>query len=338
MKPTSSKKFDVYGVGNTIVDMEFEVTEEFIAQSGIAKGLRTGLSDVRQTELLLSLADAGFEHKRTAGCSAANKMIAVSQLGGKSCYCSRFANDEPGKFFYKNLTEQGVETGLSIDNLGAGMTGKCIVLVTPDGDRTMNTNLGTSGDISIKDLVQDHLKNSNYFYIEGYNVINPMSRDTMLEGKKIAEANGVKISLSFSDVNVVRAFKREFKEVIGDGVDLILCNEGEAYAYTGGANLEEVSAELKKITKTFAVTLGPKGALVYDGKEEVLVKTTELKAVDTTGAGDIFAGAMFYGINHGMSFEEAAKLGCKVASVLVMQFGARLSQDQMNRIKNDFQS
>ena len=326
-----AKKFDVYGIGNALVDMEFEVSNDFLKVAKIEKGLMTLVDEDRQTEIVNTL--TGAHHKRSCGGSAANTMIAISQFGGSSFYSCKVASDETGDFYFKDLMDNGVETNLSTSSLESGITGKCIVLVTPDADRTMNTFLGITATLSAKEIVEEHVKNSNYVYIEGYLVASPTGKEASVKLKKIAETHNVKTALTFSDVNMVNFFADGLKEMIGNGVDLLFCNEAEAFAYTKSSNLKEASAALKKIAKTFAITLGPKGALVFDGKEEIHVVTMPVEAVDTNGAGDLFAGAMLYGINHGMTYAEAAKLGCLSSSTLVTQFGPRLKKEQITKIK-----
>lgn len=328
------KKFDVYGIGNALVDMEFEIDVDFLSKANIAKGLMTLVDEARQHEITSTL--HGISHKRACGGSAANTMIAVSEFGGKSYYSCKVANDETGQFYFKDLKEHGVETNLSTHPLESGITGKCLVLITPDADRTMNTYLGITSNFSTKELVEEELKNSKYLYIEGYLVASPSAKEACIEAKKLAEIHGVKTSISFSDVSMVKFFGEGLKEIIGQGVDLLFCNEAEAYAYTGTEDLKEAATALKKIAKTFAITLGPKGALVFDGKEEILVPTRKVEAIDTNGAGDLFAGTMLYGINNGMTYEEAAKLGCNASATLVTQFGPRLRQEQVTQIKADF--
>ena len=326
-----AKKFDVYGIGNALVDMEFEVTADFLKEANIEKGLMTLVDEDRQTEIVNTL--IGTQHKRSCGGSAANTMIAISQFGGKSFYSCKVASDETGDFYFKDLMDNGVETNLSTSSLESGITGKCIVLITPDADRTMNTFLGITQNFSTKELIEEHIKNSNYLYIEGYLVASPTGKEASVKAKKIAETHNVKTALTFSDVNMVNYFADGLSEMIGSGVDLLFCNEAEAFAYTKSNNIDEAVAGLKKIAKTFAITRGPKGALVFDGEEEIHVVTIPVEAIDTNGAGDLFAGAMLYGINNGMTYAEAAKLGCFASSTLVTQFGARLKKEQISKVK-----
>lgn len=327
-----AKKYDVYGIGNALVDMEFEVTADFLTKAKIEKGLMTLVDEERQTEIITTL--HGIQHKRSCGGSAANTMIAISQFGGKSFYSCKVASDETGDFYFKDLMDNGVETNLSSSSLESGVTGKCIVLITPDADRTMNTFLGITQTISTKELMEENIKNSNYVYIEGYLVASPTGKEAAVKARKVAEANNVKTALTFSDVNMVTYFADGLSEMIGPGVDLLFCNESEAYAYTKTTTIAEASKALKKIAKAFSITLGPKGAFVFDGEKEIYVVTTPVEAVDTNGAGDLFAGAFLYAINSGINFSEAAKLGCAASSQLVTQFGARLRKEQVLEIKS----
>lgn len=326
-----AKKYDVYGIGNALVDMEFEVTADFLTKAAISKGVMTLVDEDRQTEIITTL--HGIQHKRSCGGSAANTMIAVSQFGGKSFYSCKVASDETGDFYFKDLMDNGVETNLSTSSLEPGVTGKCIVLITPDADRTMNTFLGITQTISTKELIEESIKNSNYVYIEGYLVASPTGKEAAVKARKVAEANNVKTALTFSDVNMVTYFSEGLAEMVGAGVDLLFCNEAEAYAYTKTTNVIDAAKVLKKIAKAFSITLGPKGAFVFDGEKEIYVVTTPVEAIDTNGAGDLYAGAFLYAINSGISFAEAAKLGCMASSLLVTQFGARLKKDQVLEIK-----
>jgi sugar/nucleoside kinase (ribokinase family) len=326
-----AKKYDVYGIGNALVDMEFEVSAEFLDKAEIEKGVMTLVDEIRQTEIISTL--HGIQHKRSCGGSAANTMIAISQFGGKSFYSCKVASDETGDFYFKDLMDNGVETNLSTSSLEPGITGKCIVLITPDADRTMNTFLGITQTISTKELIEEGIKNSNYVYIEGYLAASPTGKEAAVKARKLAEANDVKTALTFSDVNMITYFGDGLGEMVGDGVDLLFCNESEAYAFTKTNNVDDAARELKKIAKTFSITLGPKGAFVFDGEKEIYVLTTPVEAIDTNGAGDLYAGAFLYAINSGISYADAAKLGCMASSLLVTQFGARLKKDQVLEIK-----
>lgn len=326
-------KYDVYGIGNALVDMEFEVTPEFLQKMNVEKGLMTLVDENRQEELLNNLDKLG--HKRSCGGSAANTIIAVSQFGGKSFYSCKVASDETGDFYYTDLVKEGVNTNIT-DKREEGVTGKCMVFITPDADRTMNTYLGITATFSKNELVYDEIEKSKYLYIEGYLVTGPNSLEAAVEAKAHAEKTGVKTALTFSDPGIVSYFKDGFKTILGQtGVDLLFCNESEALAFTDTKTFEEAAKELKKVAKAFAITLGPKGAYIFDGQNEIHIITNKVEAIDTNGAGDLFAGSFLYAITNGHSFASAGRLACSAASVLVTQFGARLDKEQAHTIKKE---
>jgi sugar/nucleoside kinase (ribokinase family) len=329
-----AKKYDVYGLGNALVDMEFEVQSEYLKTANIEKGLMTLVDENRQNEIISNL--HGVQHKRSCGGSAANTMIAVSQFGGKSFYSCKVAKDETGIFYFKDLKANGVDTNLHTNNLENGVTGKCIVLITPDADRTMNTYLGVTSTFSSKEIIFENIVDSNWLYMEGYLVASETGTNACIEAKRCAEEHSIKTAFTFSDVNMVKFFKDNLTNILGHGVDLLFCNEAEALEFSGKSTIDESLESIKKVAKTFAITLGPKGALVYDGKKEIHIVTMPVEAIDTNGAGDLFAGAFLYGINHGLSYADAAKLGCLSSSTLVTQFGARLKVEQVHNIKTKY--
>ncbi len=328
-----NKKFDVYGIGNALVDMEFEVTSEFLQKMDVQKGLMTLVDEERQSVLVQNL--HGVRHKRAGGGSAANTMVAIAHLDGRGFYSCKVASDETGDFFLKDLLGSGLHSNLNESNRLPGISGKCLVLVTPDADRTMNTFLGITSTFSDKELVDAEIKNSNMLYIEGYLVASPTGKLAAIKAREIAEANNVKKVLTFSDPNMVLYFKEGLMEIIGNKpLDLLFCNESEALAFTGKEHLEDAKVELKKMTKAYAITTGAKGATLFDGEKEIEIVTTPAKAVDTNGAGDLFAGSFMYAINRGKSFNDAGRFACACASKLVTQFGARLAKTDLLTLKD----
>ena len=179
------KKYDVYGIGNALVDMEFQVEDSFFHENAIDKGLMTLVDEERQNTLM-SVIDQG-KTKMKSGGSAANTIIALSQFGGKGYYSCKVADDFLGDFYLNDLEAAGVKSNLHNKSRASGITGKCLVMITPDAERTMNTYLGITAEISPKELDQEALKDSKYLYIEGYLVASPTGFDTMLAAKETAE-------------------------------------------------------------------------------------------------------------------------------------------------------
>ncbi len=326
------KKYNIYGIGNALVDIEFEVEEEFFRTNEIEKGVMTLVDEERQTKMVKAI--DGERIKKQGGGSAANTMIGVSQFGGSGFYSCKVANDDYGKFYMNDLTKAGLDTNLNQDKLEEGITGKCLVMVTPDADRTMNTFLGITATLDSSAIDEEAIKNADYVYIEGYLITSDNGKEAMKQTKALAERYGVKTSITLSDPAIVNFFKPSFEEVIGEGVDLLFCNEDEAMQYTGTDNLLEAREKLKFIAKRFAITLGKNGAMIFDGDTFIDIESYKVDAIDSNGAGDMFAGAFLYGITNGHSYADAGKIASLAASKIVSKFGPRLEDGQAKEILN----
>jgi sugar/nucleoside kinase (ribokinase family) len=328
------RKYDIYGIGNALVDMEYEVEAADLEKLRIDKGVMTLVDEAHQIEIMQHLAE--HHHQKGSGGSAANTMIALSQLGGSAFYSCKVANDALGSFYLDDLVANGVDTNRH-GNKDHGHTGRCLVLVTPDTDRTMVTHLGISGRFSGKELVREAIGESSYYYMEGYLVTEDSARAAAVEGRRIAEGAGVKTAISLSDPNMVKYFKSGLLQMIGGGVDLLFANESEAKGMADADELDTAVDFLKRIAKQFAVTRGPKGALLYDGRELMEIDPVKVDAVDTVGAGDMFAGAFLYGVTQGWDYRRAGNLAAAGAAKLVTSLGPRISAEQTQAVLRSFQ-
>ncbi|MCW8851650.1 MAG: adenosine kinase [Gammaproteobacteria bacterium] len=318
-------KYDVYGLGNALVDMEFEISDQFLHDNSIDKGVMTLVDENQQHELIEQL-DA-FEGHKASGGSAANTLIAVSSMGGSSYYSCKVADDDLGHFYLDDLKAAGIDCNMDGKHKG-GITGKCLVMVTPDAERTMHTFLGVSSELSPYEVSEDAIKNSSFCYLEGYLTTSVTGKAANIEARSLAEKHGIKTALTFSDPFVVEHFRDGFTETIADGIDLLFCNEAEALSYTRKETVADAIEVIKTFSRTFAITLGAKGAVVYDGSELIDIDAHPVTAIDSNGAGDLFAGAFMYGLTRGMSFEQAGNLASKASSQIVGQFGPRLKLAQ----------
>ena len=325
-----SKKYNVFGIGNALVDIVTEVEDQFLQDHNIEKGLMTLVDEENQTRI--SNAINMSKSNKKCGGSAANSIIAVSQFGGSSYYSCKVANDELGDFYRKDLKDNGVDSNLDSGELESGITGKCLVMTTDDASRTMNTFLGITQDYSRAEIDEGTLKDSQYLYIEGYLVTSENGQDAMKHAKKLAEENGVHTALTFSDPSMVKYFRDQMISVVGASVDLLFCNEEEAMLYTGKDSLTEAREALKKDAKRFVITLGKNGAMIFDGDTFIDIEPYEVQAIDSNGAGDLFAGAFLYGITNGKSYADAGKLASLASSKVVTQFGPRLEWHQAKEI------
>ena len=257
------KKYNIYGMGAAIVDTEVVVNDSFIKENDIGKGLMTLVDAERQKYLIDSLTTQRVRVKMSCGGSACNSVVAASMFGSTAFFSGKVADDEVGDFFVKDLNKSGVDFH-QVDPSN-GVTGKCLVMVTPDAERTMNTNLGASLELTYREVDEEALANSDWLYIEGYVVTDDQRTAVARDAMQYAKDNGVKTSLSLSDPFVVEVFSDNIKTIIGDdGLDLIFCNGDEARSFSGTHTIEAAAEGLTKNAKPFVITQGPGGSLVFD--------------------------------------------------------------------------
>ena len=312
--------YDVYGLGNALVDMEFAIDDDFLTRHEIPKGHMTLVDEAKIDALVDDLVNHSPE--RMSGGSAANTLIAVQAFGARTYYSCKVADDATGAYFLKDLADAGVVTNTNAQN-STGKSGHCLVLITPDAERSMNTFLGISSHLSTGEVDEAALAKSRYFYVEGYLSSSDASLHAATTACQIANDNGVKTAVSLSDPSMVEFFRDNLTQILGNGVDHLFCNEEEALTWAGTDSLDVAIRELKDIAQQVNITLGAKGSLVVADNSQTLVPGSPVDAVDTTGAGDIYAGGCLYGWVSGMSPEQAAGLGNHAAAELVKRFGAR---------------
>ena len=323
-----AKKYKVYGVGNALVDTEIQVEDQELISMGVEKGVMTLVDERRQHELARHLRNHLVTARRASGGSAANSMIATARFGGPTFYSCKVANDDNGAFYITDLEAAGVTHNLHGDRQ-SGITGRCLVLVSRDAERSMNTFLGISETLATTELVPEAIEQSEWVYIEGYLVTSQSSCEAARRTREIAEKAGVKTALSFSDPGMVEFFRERMGEILGDnGVDLLFCNEQEALNWAETDDLDTAVSRIKQIAKQFAITLGGRGALVYDGEKPIPIEPYPVEAVDSNGAGDMFAGAFLYAISHGHDLPAAGDFASRAAARVVSRFGPRLSASE----------
>lgn len=325
--------YHIYGIGNALVDKEFEVDDAFFTKAGIEKGMMTLIDEQQLASMLDTLSSDYGLKKRACGGSAANTIIGATYFGAKTFYTCNVASDETGDFYVADLKAAGVDTNMDGER-DAGVTGKCLVMVTPDAERTMNTYLGITSDLHEKHINEQALAQSEFVYIEGYLVTSDTSRSAAIRVRELARQHGVKVAMTFSDPAMVQFFKDGLIEMLGDGVDLLFCNEQEAKLLADTDDLNTAVEHLKTVAKTFAITLGSKGALAFDGTTLHEIAPNAVTAVDSNGAGDMFAGAFLYAITHGYGFAAAGRLASAASAQVVSQFGPRLEAAQHAPLKS----
>ena len=337
------KKYQIFGVGAALVDTEVVVTDEFLTTHKIDKGIMTLVDEERQFELLAAL--DSHHVKRSCGGSACNTIVAASCFGSTGFYSARVAEDDDGRFFIEDLQATGVDfhdpvvitASVSASaSASASITGKCLVMITDDAERTMNTFLGANLELTSKEIDEASLINSEWLYLEGYLVTDEARTNVAVKTMELAKANQVKTSLSLSDPFVVQVFGDNLRKVIGNGIDLLFCNSHEARSFTNTHSTEAAAEQLKKYAKTFVITRGAGGSLSYDGTDLVQTAGVSANAVDTNGAGDMFAGAFLYVINAGHNYTWAAKFANAASARVVSKFGPRIDAIEYEKIKQQF--
>ena len=326
--------YDICGVGGSIVDQQFKVTPDIIEKSGLELNEMRLASPQEHSDLLKLLYEHNCEFISACGGSATNTIVAASYFGSKTHQLCSVANDKDGKTFLESLTNAGVSYETTNHLQETLPTAKCIVLVTPDGKRTMSTCLGISSCFNPNHLNLTAVSQSKYVYIEGYMATD--NNCTVLSILNEAKLHNSKVVISLSDPWVASTFRNTLLQWCDNSVNLIFCNEAEAQAFTDTTSLEEAQEKLKKLTQNYVITCGEDGAICFDGNLTLKITAPKVIATDTNGAGDIFAGAFLHRIITGSNFWQAGKFAAEVASKLVQHFGARLAKEDYLRLENSY--
>ncbi len=316
------KTIDIYGVGNALVDMEYIIEDDFLETNGLNKG-HVKLADLKSLyDLQVQLADK--TSAQYCGGSAANTIYATRGFGASAFYSCRVADDELGRFFLGEMSHAGIGTNQVIKG-ECGFTGQCLVLITNDAQRTMSTYLGISEKINKKCVNESVLEHARFFYMEGYLASSPISMTTVNYMYEIARESGAKISIGLSDVSIVDNFQGSLIQMCGNGLDYMFCNIEEALAWCKTDRVDVAARELRDISTTVVITMGADGSLSLSSEGSHTVREhKKVKAVDTNGAGDMFAGAFLSAVSKGASTKDAARFANYAASYLVTQLGPRL--------------
>ena len=312
---------DVLGIGNAIVDIVAEVDEAFLADFGLAKdsmhlvdhGMATRLLDAVRPETVMS------------GGSVANTIAGLADIGGHGGFVGRVKDDTLGRRFADDLRSRGIVFAAHAPADGPE-TGRSLVLVTPDGHRTMCTWLGASVELVPADLGEDDLR-ARVVLLEGYLLDAPEGRAVFARAAGLAAAWGCEVAMSLSDAACVDRHRDELRSFLHDHVDIVFANETETLSLFPGKDLGEASRSLADEVATAVVTRGGKGSMVLSSGSLLEVEPVATRVIDATGAGDLYAAGFLYGYTRDLGFEPAARIGSVCASEVIGQFGARLSGD-----------
>jgi sugar/nucleoside kinase (ribokinase family) len=315
----ASPTLDVVGIGNAIVDVLSQADDSFVQREKLAKGTMTLIDEARAHDLYGKMGP-GIE---ASGGSAANTIAGIASLGGKAAYIGKVADDMLGKVFAHDLRATGVKYDTT-PLKGGPATARCLILVTPDAQRTMNTFLGASVEFQPVDIDRDLIASAQITYLEGYLFDRNAAKEAFRKAGEIAHQAGRKVSLTLSDPFCVDRHRADFRELIRGQVDILFANEAEICSLYETQDFAKAAAAVRGEAEIAVLTRSEKGAEVVTAKDRVKVPAAPVaRVVDTTGAGDLFASGFLYGFTRGRDMAHCAKLGALCAAEIISHFGAR---------------
>ena len=314
-------QYDVYGVGNALLDIQARVADSVLTDLRFSKGIMTLVDEATQEQVLSKL--DGVKINRCAGGSAANTIMGVADFGGKAAYVGKVGQDETGGVYMDDMRKMSVHINSQPIET---RTGTCVVLITEDAQRTMLTNLAASSQLGPDDIVESEIQKAKYVYIEGYLFGGEPTKSAALKAIELAKKNGVKVAFTVSDPFLIQYNRDLFLRLIEGPVDLLFCNLDEARALTGKHDPIDCAQEIHKHAENVALTLGGDGSILMHEGQVIPIEGVPCQAVDTTGAGDMYAAGILYGITNGLSWKQAGHLASHAASRVVAQMGARLQR------------
>ena len=322
-------QYDVLCIGNAIVDIIAQCDEAFLTDNGIIKGAMN-LIDAERAELLYSRMGPAIE---ASGGSAGNTAAGIASFGGRSAYFGKVSRDHLGEVFTHDIRAQGVAfdttplEGGPLD--GTPPTARSMILVTPDGERSMNTHLGACVELGPDDVEADKASGAKVTYFEGYLWDPPLAKEAIRMTAAHAHAAGREVSMTLSDSFCVDRYRAEFLELMRSGtVDIVFANSHEIKSLYETSSFDEALSLIRKDCKIAAVTRSEKGSVIVRGDETVVIQATEIRElVDTTGAGDLYAAGFLYGYTQGRSLKDCGDLGSLAAGLVIQQIGPRPRQN-----------
>jgi len=313
--------YDVYGVGNSLVDIQARIDDALLTKLQFSKGIMTLVDEATQTRVLSAL--NGAQITRCAGGSAANTIAGLADFGGKGAYAGKLGQDELGEFWLQDMRDLGVKIEVP---RAVGQTGTCVCLISDDAQRTMLTHLGLSSTLGPDDISEAEIKQSKFVYIEGYLFTGETTKQAALKAIELAKKHGVKVAFTVSDPFLININRDLFWELIAGPVDLLFCNLEEARSLTGLTDPIDCAQKIHSHTADVALTLGADGSLLMHGGKAYPIEGVPVKALDTTGAGDMYAAGVLFGITNGLTWQQSGHLASHAAGRVVAQMGARLNK------------
>lgn len=318
------RRFDVFTMCNAIFDLQAEVDDALLNEIGYSKGAMSLVDHDEQARVVPKIYEKIVNAE--PGGSGANTAQGLALLGCRACFMSCVGDDEHGKLYRAGLEKRGVQANLKE---ASGTTGLCLVLITPDAQRTMLTYLGQSREIGPTDVNLDDLKDSRTLYVTAYMWDTELQKRAVVHAMDEAKRAGVKIALSLSDPFCVTRHKDDLLNLLKDHVDIVCGNEHEAMALTESDDPRAALEQLKSHCELAVVTMGPKGSWLSQSGQTVHIPPSPPIAVDSTGAGDLYMSGLLAGLAHGSDLTSTGKLASNVADLVIQKIGPRLDEDDL---------
>jgi sugar/nucleoside kinase (ribokinase family) len=310
--------FDVVGIGNALVDVIAHVDDAFLKTHDLVKGAMTLIDAGRADDLYARMPPA----VEVSGGSAGNTIAGVASLGGRSAYIGKVCDDQLGRVYRHDIRAAGVTFDVAAAE--AGSTGRCLIAVTPDAQRTMQTYLGAGSDLGPEDVDPRLIANASVTYLEGYLWDPPRAKEAFLKAARIAHEAGRRVSLTLSDPFCVERHREEFLDLVQGHVDVLFANEVEICSLYQTQTFDEALQQVRGHCEIAALTRSEQGAvIVADGEVHVIDAEPVPRVVDTTGAGDLYAAGFLYGLTHGLDIAACGRIGGIAAAEVISHFGAR---------------
>ena len=317
----------IFGIGNPLIDVVINATEEDIISLELSKGTMALVDSKRQGEILNY-----YKEKETnyfPGGSAPNTLLACSGLGINSHISGKIGKDKLGEIYLERVREYGTDSGIV---LGEGPTGSSIILVTPDGERTMNTNLGMCQKYAAEDIDEEKLSKAKFFYFTGYMWDTDSQKSAIKKAIQIAKENNVKIVFDVADPFAVNRNKDSFLQLIKNDIDILFANKSELKILMDSEDLDFCIENLKKVVKNFGIKLGKDGSTIFNDNEKYVIEPSPVLAKDTTGAGDMYAAGFLASLAKGNNYESAGKVAVKLAEEVIQIQGAQFDIHVIRRL------
>ena len=318
------RRYQVVGIGNAMVDVLAHAPDEFLAEAGVKKGVMQLIGMDRAIDLYSRIGPA----KEISGGSAANTIAGIAALGGRTAYVGKVKDDQLGAIFAHDLRAQGADYDTPLaPKTAPEETGRCIIVVTPDGERSMNTYLGVTEFLSPSDIFEAQMAAADWIYLEGYRFDGPQSHSAFAKAIRACKGAGGRVSITLSDPFCVERHRDAFRTMIRADVDLLFANRAEMLSMYQTDDLDQALAAAAAEVAIVACTEGDKGAHILAQGQRHHVPAIPTHIVDATGAGDLFAGAFLWGLTNGHDLPTCGRMGCIAASEVISHIGARPEAD-----------